>query len=348
MSNLMLLNPSAVPAHIAALAGQASPMWVDPIELTNSIRTKGGKFQAVMNGEPVGAKQNHLDIIIVGDAPKGRGVARAWYAEKYTDGSDASPSCSSDDGLTPRRDSPSPQSAKCEGCAHNVSSASVGGAATVCGYKKNLAVIVPAVGNELWRVTLSAKGIFTKVKAGGQEMWAGYNAYKTLLAKNSLSPELVVTRMEFPDGSVEGMRFQFVGYTPQETAQTYRDIALGNEVAAFLAPYPDKAVANVPSTVVPSTVVPSTVVPATTVPTTAVPTAPLYTPPVAVAPVAVAPVATVAVAPVAVAPVVMVPAPVFAAPAPVTMAPDTVTPAPNQTAAQVAKARVEAMMAGIQ
>ena len=307
MSNLMLLNPSTVPAHIAALMGNASPMWVEPTEASNSIRTKGGKFQAVMNGEPIGDKRNHLDVIIVGDAPKGRGVARAWYAEKYTDGSEASPSCASDDGLTPRRDSPTPQSAKCEGCQHNVSSASVGGAATVCGYKKSLAVIVPAVGNELWRVTLSAKGIFTKAKVGGQEMWAGYNAYKTLLAKNSLSPELVVTRMEFPDGSVEGMRFQFVGYTPAETALSYRDIALGDEVASFLSPYPDKAVA------------------------------PVAVAPVAVAPVAVAPVAPVAVAPVAVAPV-----------APVAVAPDTVSPAPSMTAAQIAKARVEAMMAGIQ
>ena len=304
----MLLNPSAVPAHIAALMGNASPMWVEPTEASNSIRTKGGKFQAVMNGEPIGAKQNHLDVIIVGDAPKGRGVARAWYAEKYTDGSEASPSCASDDGLTPRRDSPSPQSAKCEGCKNNVSSASVGGAATVCGYKKSLAVIVPAVGNELWRVTLSAKGIFTKAKAGGQEMWAGYNAYKTLLAKNSLSPELVVTRMEFTDGSVEGMRFQFVGYTPAETAQSYRDIALGDEVAAFLAPYSDKGVAPV-APVAPVAV--ASAFPAFNIPTAAAP----------VAPVAVAPVA---------------------------VAPDTVSLAPSMTAAQIAKARVEAMMAGIQ
>ena len=316
MSNLALLNPSSVPAHIAALSGQSSPMWVEPTEASNSIRTKGGKFQAVMNGEPIGQKHNHLDVIIVGDAPKGRNVARAWYAEKYTDGSEASPSCSSDDGMAPRRDSPALQSSKCEGCQHNVSSASVGGAATVCGYKKNLAVIVPAVGNELWRVTLSAKGIFTKAKAGGQEMWAGYNAYKTLLAKNSLSPELVVTRMEFTDGSVEGMRFQFVGYAPVETAQEYRDIALGKEVASFLAPYPDKAA-------------------------TPVAVAPVAVAPVAVAPVAVAPVA---VAPVAVAPVAVAPAAV----APVAVAPDTVAPAATLTAAQVAQARVAAMMAGIQ
>jgi hypothetical protein len=56
-----------------------------------------------------------LDVIIVGIA---RAVAKQWYGQKYTEGSDDAPDCFSVDGVAPDVSSTKPQCSTCAVCPH--------------------------------------------------------------------------------------------------------------------------------------------------------------------------------------------------------------------------------------
>jgi hypothetical protein len=84
-----------------------------------------------------------LEVVIVGAYPPGQKHAKVYYATGYTEGADAKPTCSSNDGEHPDTSSEEVQAKTCQACPHNVFGSKItedGRKAKACADSKRLAV----------------------------------------------------------------------------------------------------------------------------------------------------------------------------------------------------------------
>lgn len=93
-----------------------------------------------------GAPAPYIDVVVVKVYPFDKDRAKVYYAQKYTEGSDAKPACYSNDGIKPSEYAQDPQSKSCAVCPHNQWGARItddGKKAKVCQDSKRIAVAVP-------------------------------------------------------------------------------------------------------------------------------------------------------------------------------------------------------------
>ena len=153
MTNIVPFNQAALPAFMQQLAGAANinDQAAAGIggESIDHISIKGGRFHIIRNGQqPQTLELFALRVIIVHANP---GVTKAYYDTPWNPDADSeAPACSSDDGITPRSDSPRPQCGTCAVCPQNQFGSKInpqtGKEAKACTDKKCIAIVTP--GNE--------------------------------------------------------------------------------------------------------------------------------------------------------------------------------------------------------
>lgn len=153
MTNIVPFNQAALPAFMQQLAGAANinDQAAAGIggESIDHISIKGGRFHIIRAGQqPQTLELFALRVIIVHANP---GVTKAYYDTPWNPDQDAeAPACSSDDGITPRSDSPRPQCGTCAVCPQNQFGSKVnaqtGKESKACTDKKCIAIVTP--GNE--------------------------------------------------------------------------------------------------------------------------------------------------------------------------------------------------------
>jgi len=196
MSNLATFNPTQVPtfARKGELSAVAKSLTGGGAGLSvKRISTKGGVFRLVAGGKEVASiDDRHLDVVIVNAAPK---VSRTFYAGQFIEGQATAPNCWSADGDTPDASIKEPQAASCATCPQNIKGSGQG-ESRACRYSQRLAVVLAndVNGGDVMQLTLASKSIFGKDEGDDKRPLQAYARY---LAAQSISPEMVVTRLKF-------------------------------------------------------------------------------------------------------------------------------------------------------
>lgn len=231
-NNLVLATgQQAVPAFMQQYAQQSTMgTFGDAISGGRRVQVKGGQINFLgENGEPMGVRADggvtvdfpryavSADIIIVGIMPAGNTNYRAWYAEKYVEGSSAPPACWSADGVHPSDKSHKKQSDACATCAKNVSGTSETGKGKACSSRKKLAVVYahdPLL--RVFSLDLSGTALYGK-SAREVDMYFTLAEYAKHLKQGGAIWEGIVTEMHFAEGSNIGVRFKAKSYVDADT-----------------------------------------------------------------------------------------------------------------------------------
>lgn len=193
MSNIALFSGSQVPAFAKqavssdlskALAGGGGNSG-------KRISIKGGVFRLMVDGKEVTAiDERYLDVVVVAAAPK---IGRTFYMKSYDPDAPAAPDCWSANGETPDATAANPQSDRCATCPQNVKGSGQG-ESRACRYSQRLAVtLANDVEGDVLQLQLPATSIFGKDEGDNRPL----QAYARFLAAQSVSPDMVVTRMKF-------------------------------------------------------------------------------------------------------------------------------------------------------
>lgn len=192
MSNITLFSGSNVPAFAkkAELSALAKSL-TGGVGGGKRISIKGGVFRLMVDGKEVAAiEERYLDVVVVNAATK---IGRTFYMAQYDSEKPAAPDCWSADGEKPDATAKSPQHVNCAACPQN-QKGSGQGESRACRFSQRLAVVLANdVEGDVMQLQLPATSIFGKDEGGNMPL----QAYARFLAAQSVSPELVVTRMKF-------------------------------------------------------------------------------------------------------------------------------------------------------
>lgn len=194
MSNVALFSGSNVPAF--AKKAQLSDLAKSLAGGTGTgggkrISIKGGVFRLLVDGKEVAAiDERHLDVVIVNAAPK---IGRTFYLKSYNPDNPAGPDCWSADGETPDPSSTNAQSDRCATCPQNVKGSGQGDS-RACRFSQRLAVVLANdIEGHVMQLQLPATSIFGREEGEKRPL----QAYARYLAAQNVSPEMLVTRMQF-------------------------------------------------------------------------------------------------------------------------------------------------------
>ena len=102
-----------------------------------AVKAKGEVHKLMHNGDPVPS----MRVVMLRSNPQ---LSKVYYINAYTEGDDAAPDCSSNNGVTPDPDSPNKQHGDCASCPHNVwgsRTTEAGTKAKACSDSRRLAVV---------------------------------------------------------------------------------------------------------------------------------------------------------------------------------------------------------------
>ena len=155
------------------------------------ISIKGGVFRLLVGGKEVAAiDERHLDVVIVNAAPK---IGRTFYMKAYDGEAPAAPDCWSADGEKPDATAANPQSDRCATCKQNVKGSGMG-ESRACRFSQRLAVVLANdIGGDVMQLQVPAASIFGKEDGDKRPL----QAYARYLAAQNVSPEMLITRMQF-------------------------------------------------------------------------------------------------------------------------------------------------------
>lgn len=194
MSNVALFSGSNVPAF--AKKGELSDLAKSLAGGAGGgggkrISIKGGVFRLLVAGKEVAAiDERYLDVVIVNAAPK---IGRTFYLKAYDGETPSGPDCWSADGEKPDAAAEKPQSDRCATCPQNVKGSGMG-ESRACRFSQRLAVVLASdVEGDVMQLQLPATSIFGKEEGDKRPL----QAYARYLAAQNVSPEMLVTRMQF-------------------------------------------------------------------------------------------------------------------------------------------------------
>lgn len=213
MSELAVFNPTQLPAFArkGELSDLARSLAGGSTSTMKRISTKGGVFRLIAGGKEVAAiDDRHLDVIIVQAAPK---ISRTYYSGTYEEGSASAPNCWSADGEKPDVSVEEPQCSNCASCPQNAKGSGQGDS-RACRFSQRLAVVLANdVHGDVMQLNLAATSIFGKEEGDKRPL----QAYARYLAAQSISPEMLVTRLRFDTkAAVPKLFFQPVRYLTED------------------------------------------------------------------------------------------------------------------------------------
>ena len=167
MSQMIPFQQAPMPAFMQQAAAAAS---VNQLAATgtggnavDSISIEGGRFSIFKGGQKVQTLgQLEMQVVIVHANP---GVTKTYYDKPWNPGQDAEvPTCSSDDGVTPRADVATPQCGTCAACPMNQFGSKInpqtGAKSKACTDKKSIAVVPPGnVAGDMYRFQVPAASL---------------------------------------------------------------------------------------------------------------------------------------------------------------------------------------------
>lgn len=207
MSNLTLFGSNAsLPDYLRtpedditkSLAGQSN---------AKSISIKGGVWRMMAGGEEIARNEDRaMNFVIVAAAKTN---SRTYFAGKYEEGKDVSPTCWSADGVQPNEEVPAAQkqSVACANCPQNIEGSGEG-KSRACRFSRRLAVTLENdIDGDIYRLQLPAKSIFGKPVDGKMSL----QAYANFLAGHGVPISGVVTEARFDTAeAVPVLRFKAV------------------------------------------------------------------------------------------------------------------------------------------
>jgi len=155
------------------------------------VSIKGGVFRLIHEGKQIAAiDERYLDVVVVSAAEK---ISRTFYAGAWDPENPSAPDCWSADGDKPDASAMSPQSPTCATCPQNIKGSGMG-ESRACRFNQRLAVVLANdINGDVLQLQLPATSIFGKAEGDNHPL----QSYARLLAAQSISPEMVVTRMKF-------------------------------------------------------------------------------------------------------------------------------------------------------
>jgi hypothetical protein len=181
---------------------------------TRELITKPGE-----DGEPASS----IEVVIVAQNPH---RSKVFYSSGYTEGSDAKPTCYSNNGLTPEADAESPQSKKCATCQHNQWGSRVsesGSKGKACSDSQRLAVAPIGMINDPMLIRVPAASL----KALDQ--------FGDTLAKRNVPYQLVAVKIGF-DYTVAhpALTFKGIGMVDDATAMQIHNVSTSDVVQQII------------------------------------------------------------------------------------------------------------------
>lgn len=209
MSNITIIPQINLPAEI--LAQFQSFVGADDLDAGVSagfpvMSIKGAKWRIVEGGEehPIYLPDSkdlapYVKVIILRGNPA---VSKVFYAGQFVEGSDAAPTCYSNDGIRPAADAVDPQSDACATCPNNVWGSKIspsGSKIKACADVRRLA-IMPSEDLDYSPILLRIPGASL----------SDLGAYGKALKKRGIPYAAVVTKLSFdPDAAFPKVLFQF-------------------------------------------------------------------------------------------------------------------------------------------
>ncbi len=138
----------ALPAHLRGTAAAADDLSgglsggypVISIKGKRFAISDGGSREVIMRPDEPDEPASSLQVVIVKSNPH---LSKVYYEQGYSEGSDAKPTCYSNNGVGPAADAQSPQSPTCAVCPHNEWGSRIsdsGGKGKACGDSRRIAV----------------------------------------------------------------------------------------------------------------------------------------------------------------------------------------------------------------
>ena len=220
MSNITPFEGGRLAANIASLF-KVERLGSAPSGGFPSISIKGKVFHKIQGDEKElitkpGEEEPaaSIEVVIIARNPH---RSKVFYATGYTEGSDAKPTCYSNNGIGPEADASEPQAKKCATCAHNQWGARIsenGSKGKACSDSQRLAVAPVGMINDPMMI---------RVPAGSLK---ALDAFGDTLVKRGVPYQLVTTRIGF-DYSVAhpALTFKPVGMLDEATALKVSEVA---------------------------------------------------------------------------------------------------------------------------
>jgi len=223
MSNLTIFSgPAGVPAVPEDLAGVLGNSSLFNLARNSGgsskrISIRGNRFRMQINGEEIGSKEGHIDVVILGASEN---FLRQYYAKAYDPKDTSPPDCWSNDNKAPHENSAFPQASSCAKCAQNIAGSGTG-TTKACQTKANIAVVLAnnIEGGDVFEMTIPAQSLFTKYDQNSER--GGLLGYSTYLDGRKVDPRRVVTRISFDtDSATPLLWFSGVDWVANENLRT--------------------------------------------------------------------------------------------------------------------------------
>lgn len=231
MSQIIPFESASLSTNVASLfqverLGSAPTGGFPVISIKGKVftKTQGDTRELITKpGNADGEPASSIEVVIVGRNPH---RSKVFYATGYTEGSDAKPTCYSNNGLTPEADSEAPQAKKCATCQHNQWGSRVtenGAKGKACSDSQRLAVAPVGMINDPMLIRVPAASL----KALDQ--------FGESLVKRNVPYQLVATKIGF-DYTVAhpALTFKPIGMVDEATAMQIAEIAKSDVIQQII------------------------------------------------------------------------------------------------------------------
>lgn len=233
MSNelAILKNRANLPAHAIAKEDTVGSKLAGGALGVKRISIRGGVWRLMAGNEELGVNDSRsLNVVIVDAAPN---VYRTFYAKKYVEGENASPTCWSTDNKAPSDGVPASQrqSDACNNCPQNIKGSAEGNR-RACRIQHRVAVALPEdPEGDLFQMIFPATSLLGEPKNG----YSPLRAYAKLLAQNNLRMGAVVTEMKFDtDSATPKVMFKAVDFIDEGAYATLSQRVEAGDTAAMI------------------------------------------------------------------------------------------------------------------
>lgn len=198
------MSDIVIPDYLKDLVDDTASTMITNTGSVPRISIRGRMFRFILEGNEEEKSTEPIHIIILGVVPE-KGMAKTYYIDGYTPGSNDPPDCSSFLGVSPDEWADQPQARFCSECPQNrwgSAKSMSGGKAKACKDSKRLMVIkANDIKNEkpiiyIFNVTIAS------LKA--------LSEYGKFLLTNKIPMAAAITKVEFVDSEFPQVEFHFV------------------------------------------------------------------------------------------------------------------------------------------
>lgn len=234
MTQIIPFEAAALSTNVASLfkierLGSVPSSSFPVISIKGKVFTKviGDERTLITKPDGDGEPASSIEVVIVNRNPN---RSKVYYDTGYVEGTDAKPTCYSNNGIQPEADAQSPQAKKCATCAHNQWGSRVteqGSKAKACADSQRLAVAPVGMVNDPMLIRVPA----TSLKALDQ--------FGDAIVKRNLPYQMVAVKIGF-DYTVAhpALTFKPIGIIDEATAMQVAEVAQSDVVQQIIGIMP--------------------------------------------------------------------------------------------------------------